>query len=78
MAKKNEIVKSAEEYEAAFHGIEIPESFELATGVHVPNTREFIEKSIYILKTGGNRVATPVRWRLDKLLEIINRNNQHE
>lgn len=69
---------TTEEYEAAFHGIELPESFDLATGVHVPDTKDFIEKSIYILQTGGERVKAPVRWRLDRLLEIINNKNQTE
>lgn len=71
MAKKGEIKKTAEQYEAEFHGLELPESFYVAPGAFVPNTREFLEKSLYILKTGRERVAEPVRWRLEVLLKLI-------
>lgn len=72
MAKSNIPVKSPEEYEAAFHGIELPATFELATGVEVPDVKEFLEKSIHILKTGkSERIAIPIRWRLEKLLAFI-------
>ena len=72
MAKSNIPVKSPEEYEAAFHRLGLPATFELATGVVVPDVNQFVDKSIHILKTGkSERIAAPIRWRLDKLLAFI-------
>lgn len=64
---------SAEDYEAAFHGIELPQGpIELGQGATVPDVQVFLEKQITILRTGTHeRVKEPVRWRLDRLLEII-------
>ena len=65
-------MKTPEEYEAAFHGLSLPETFELDSGVHVPDVRKFLELSINILKTGeSERIAQPIRWRLDRLLASI-------
>lgn len=65
---------TAEDYEAAFHGIKLPEGrIELGPGVTITDVTLFIEKELTILKSGNNeRVKQPVRWRLDKLIEIIN------
>ena len=64
---------SAEDYEAAFHGIELPQGpIELAPGSKVPDVALFLDKQITILRMGTHeRVKEPVRWRLDRLLEII-------
>ncbi len=65
-------MKTPEEYEAAFHGITLPDSVDLDSGVHVPDVKRFVELSINILKTGeSERVAQPISWRLDRLLELI-------
>lgn len=63
---------TAEEYEAAFHGIDLPESIELVQGTKIPNVKDFLEKEIYILKTSNNeRVLSPIRYRLDLLLQLV-------
>ncbi|WP_285011219.1 DUF6965 family protein [Pedobacter faecalis] len=68
---------TAEEYEAAFHGIDLPETLQLDSGVFVPDTSEFIAKSIDILKSrsAGARVEEAVKYRLDRALEIITSQN---
>lgn len=64
---------TADEYEAAFHGIDLPQSVELYTGVKINDVPAFIEKEITILKTNNpERILSPIRYRLDRLLEIIN------
>jgi len=67
---------TAEDYEAAFHGIELPHGpIELVPGTIVPDVALFLEKQITILRTGKHeRVKEPIRWRLDRLLVIINEN----
>lgn len=64
---------TAEDYEAAFHGIELPQGrIELRPGATVPDVALFLDKQITILRMGTHeRVKEPVRWRLDRLLEII-------
>jgi len=66
---------TAEEWEAAFHGIELPQTAELATGVVINDVQGFLEKSFEILRHGGERVSEPVRWRLQRLLDIVNEAN---
>ncbi|SMC53112.1 DUF6965 family protein [Pedobacter nyackensis] len=66
---------TAEEWEAAFHGIELPETAELATGVKINNVQGFLQKSFEILRNGTPRVCEPVRWRLQRLLDIVNEAN---
>jgi hypothetical protein len=62
-----------DEYEAAFHGIDLPDKLELATGVVVTDVRAFVDSSIVILRTGNSpRVADMVRYRLDLALTLIN------
>lgn len=63
---------TAEDYEAAFHGIDLPESIELVQGSIIPNVKEFLEKEIYILKNSQNeRVLSPIRYRLDLFLKLL-------
>lgn len=64
---------TAEDYEAAFHGIELPEgAIELVRGSTIPDVALFLDKQITILRTGTHeRVKEPVRWRLNRLLEIL-------
>jgi len=67
---------TAEEYEAAFHGIDLPTSLQLDSGVFVPDVPDFIAKSIGILKgKPGARVEDAVRARLDKALQLITNHN---
>lgn len=67
---------TVEEYEAAFHGIDMPEALQLAPGVTVKDVPGFIAASIHILKTStSERVMDPVKWRLDRALELINANH---
>ena len=65
---------TAEDYEAAFHGLELPQGpIELGPGSTVPDVPLFLDKQITILRLGSHeRVKEPVRWRLNRLLEIIN------
>lgn len=71
---------TAEEYEAAFHGIDLPQSFDIFPGSHISDVRKFVEKEIYILKNGNNndRIEAPIKYRLDILLEHINKQNENE
>jgi len=70
---------TAEEYEAAFHGIELPYKVELFPGVSVTDVPEFVKKEIAILRTNNkDRVLDPIRYRLDRLLEIVNQANENE
>ncbi|RZM04370.1 MAG: hypothetical protein EOO88_56020 [Pedobacter sp.] len=70
---------TAEDYEAAFHGIELPQSAQLFTGVFVPDVRAFIAKELHILKNNPlDRTADPVKYRLDRLLEVINELNESQ
>jgi hypothetical protein len=67
----------ADEYEAAFHGIELPESVELFPGSKIPDVRLFLEKEFEILRKGqSTRVVDAVKYRLDRLLAIINEKNE--
>jgi hypothetical protein len=64
---------TADEYEAAFHGIDLPQTLELATGVTVSDVPAFIQSSLHILRTSGSpRVMDMVRYRLDRALELLN------
>ena len=70
---------TAEDYEAAFHGIDLPQYFEFAPGASTSDVQSFLEKSLTILRNGNSeRVAEPIRWRLDALLEFINSENEKE
>lgn len=71
---------TAEEYEAAFHGINLPQSIELFPGSTISNVKDFIDKELYILKNGNNndRIESPIKYRLDVLLKHINEKNEAE
>jgi hypothetical protein len=63
---------TAEEYEIAFHGIDLPPTLELATGVVVSDVAAFVEKSLHILRTStSKRVVEMVMYRLDRALELL-------
>ncbi|MNY54790.1 hypothetical protein D3C86_1907010 [compost metagenome] len=66
---------TAEEWEAAFYGVELPETAQIMPGVFINNVPDFLEKTIYIVKTGTPRVAEPAEWRLQLLLDIVNEAN---
>ena len=64
---------TAEEYEAAFHGIDLPESLQLDSGVFIPDVRAFLERELFILKNNSaTRTAEPIKYRLNKVLAMIN------
>ncbi|MES2828806.1 MAG: hypothetical protein V4687_11640 [Bacteroidota bacterium] len=68
---------TAEDYEAAFHGIDLPPSIELVQGSIIPDLKEFLAKELYILKTSKNeRVLNPIRYRLDIVLKLLESNEQ--
>lgn len=66
---------TAEEWEAAFYGVELPETAQIMPGVFINNVPEFLEKSYEILRGGNSRVGDPVEWRLQLLLDIVNETN---
>ena len=66
---------TAEDWEAAFHGIELPETAQLDTGVIITDVQGFLEKSFTILRGGNARVCEPVGWRLQRLLDIVSAAN---
>ena len=69
---------TAEEYEGAFHGMQLPEGpIELSQGVTVKDVPLFVTKELTVLKSANNeRVKGPVRRRLDRLIQLINKTNQ--
>lgn len=69
---------TADGWEAAFHGIELPNEIELGPGMFVTDVRGFIDKSLAILRAGNVRVSEPVEWRLQKLLDLLNLQNENE
>jgi hypothetical protein len=68
-------IMTADEWEAAFHGIELPETVQLGPGMFVNDVQEFLDKSIHIVRHGVPRVTDPVQWRLQTLLDIVSENN---
>jgi hypothetical protein len=66
---------TVEDWEAAFYGIELPETVQLGPGMFVNDVQGFLEKSFAILKGGNVRVSEPVEWRLQMLLDIVNEAN---
>ena len=68
---------TAEDYEAAFHGIDLPQSIELVQGSIIPDVKEFLDKEIYILNNSKNeRVLSPIRYRLDLILQRLEAREQ--
>ncbi|MES2455548.1 MAG: hypothetical protein V4594_08415 [Bacteroidota bacterium] len=63
---------TADEYEAAFHGIDLPATAELFPGTTVTDVPAFIESSLLLLRTVKNaRQNDMTKYRLDRLLEMI-------
>jgi hypothetical protein len=63
---------TAEEFEAAFHGLELPAEIELGPGAVIKDVSLFLQKELTILKTSNHsRVQEPVVYRLNQVLEII-------
>ncbi|HMI05397.1 MAG TPA: hypothetical protein VK541_23105 [Pedobacter sp.] len=63
---------NADEYEAAFQGIDLPATAELFPGTIVSDVPAFINNSISLLRTVRNPKQTDViQYRLDRLLELI-------
>jgi|GEM_PF-844963 len=70
---------TAEEYEAAFHGINLPQEAQLATGVRITNMPKFLETSLSFLKSNKpSKMTEVITERLDRLLEIVNNSNNQE
>jgi len=63
---------TAEDFEAAFHGIELPTEIELGPGAIIKDVPLFLEKELTILRTSNHqRVTDPVVYRLNLVLELI-------
>ena len=63
---------TADEYEATFHGIDLPESLELFPGVIIADVKDFVSKELYILRTSSSvRVIETVKYRLDQTLKLL-------
>lgn len=68
---------TAEEFEAYFQGIDLPEPpISLTTGETITDVPSFIEAQIITIKNAGNeKIAAPPRDRLLKLIQIMEDNN---
>ncbi len=61
-----------EEYEASFHGIDLPQSIQLFPGSFIPNVSDYIKQQIEILKVNTSpKIQAPIEYRLDVLLQLI-------
>jgi hypothetical protein len=68
---------NADEYEAAFQGIDLPATAELFPGTIVSDVPAFINNSISLLRTVTNpRQTDVIQYRLDRLLELISSGEQ--
>jgi uncharacterized protein DUF6965 len=68
---------NADEYEAAFQGIDLPATAELFPGTIVTDVQEFINNSISLLRTVRNpRQTDVIQYRLNRLLELIESGEQ--
>lgn len=66
---------TAEDFEAAFHGIELPAEIELGPGAVIKDVPLFLKKELTILRTSTHqRVTDPVVYRLNLVLEMIKGN----
>lgn len=64
-----------EEYEAAFHGIDLPQEILLSPGTYITDVPYFIESHIEGLKSTKNpKQIAPLQQRLDKLLKLLEEN----
>lgn len=67
---------TAEDFEAAFHGIELPTELELGPGAVIKDVPLFLKKELTILQTSTHqRVTDPVIYRLNLVLEMIKANS---
>lgn len=67
---------TAEDFEAAFHGIELPTEIELGPGAVIKDVPLFLKKELTILRTSTHqRVTDPVVYRLNLVLEMIKANS---
>lgn len=67
---------TAEEFEAAFHGIDLPQEAQLYTGVKITNIPKFLETSLNYLKNNApSRMTEVISDRLQRLLEIVQESN---
>lgn len=63
---------TAEEFEAIFHGVDLPETVQLGPGVKVVDLPKFIDTQLIILKSSQNeQYKSVVEARLMKLKEVI-------
>jgi hypothetical protein len=63
---------TADDYEAALHGIDLPNEVQLYTGVKIVDVPKFIEVQLDILRSGQAPKLTAVAGdRLARLLEIL-------
>lgn len=69
------VVMTADGWEAAFHGIDLPETIDLGPGIFLTDVRGFLDHSLTILRAGNVRVSEPVEWKLQKLLDLLNQQN---
>lgn len=61
-----------EEYEAAFHGIDLPPTLNLAQGVTVNDVPAFLASQIHMLKNSTSpRVIELVKYRLDLAMMLM-------
>lgn len=67
---------NSDEYEAAFHGIELPDRIQLFQGAIISNVPAFLRNSIELLRNVTNpRQIEVVCYRLDRLLELIEKSD---
>ncbi|HKG05542.1 MAG TPA: hypothetical protein VKB19_03750 [Pedobacter sp.] len=61
-----------QEYEAAFHGIFLPQKLDLFPGSHIPDLRKFLDAELHIMKaTTSTMIRDAVSYRLDTALRLI-------
>lgn len=67
---------TADDYEAAFHGISLPRQVQLFPGSFVPDVDFFVKAQINLLRhVRTERQQDVIRYRLNRLLQIINEAN---
>ena len=69
---------TAEEWEAQFHGRELPTFVQFASGMSTSDVPAFLESSLRILRAGNARVSEPIEWRLQIMLDQMNKAEQNE
>ncbi|MHA4896461.1 DUF6965 family protein [Pedobacter sp. PWIIR3] len=65
-----------DEYEASFHGIDLPQSIHLFPGSFIPDVPGYIKQQIEILRVNtAPRIQAPIEYRLGVLLQLIQEKN---